>query len=120
MSKYLVCMTAAATLALGGGAFAQTTAPTADQTPAAASPSTSPSGATAKVTVGLPVKDKTGATIGTVTDVKPDATGNQMATVKMGTDSFTVAAANLGVQDGAATVNASRAEIMDMMKKPKS
>ena len=152
MSKYLVCMTAAAALAMGGQASAQTSAPktatmpastmgsmsatppasamgstsatppasATDSMSAGAATSASAPAASAKVAVGLSVKDKTGAMIGTITDLKPDTAGNQMATIKMGTDSFAVAAANLGVEDGVATVNASRAEILDMMKKPKT
>ena len=124
MSRYLVCLTAAATLALCGQAFAQMAAPApaGASMPATASASASVAAPTApdKVAVGLSVKDKTGVTIGTITDLKPDTSGNQMATIKMGTDSFSMAAANMGVQDGVATVNASRQEIVGMMKKPKS
>lgn len=73
--------------------------------------------ASATVAVGQPVKDKTGATIGSVTEVKPDASGKQVATIKMGADTFAVDTSSLAVDNGAATINATQAEIKGMMKK---
>lgn len=67
--------------------------------------------------VGLSVKDNTGATIGQVTQLKPDASGKQVATIKMGSDTFAVDAANLAVQDGSAVINATQAELQGMIKK---
>jgi uncharacterized Zn-binding protein involved in type VI secretion len=63
------------------------------------------------------VKDNTGATIGQITQLKPDASGKQVATIKMGSDTFAVDGANLAVQDGAATINATQAELQGMIKK---
>jgi hypothetical protein len=40
-----------------------------------------------------------------------------VATIKMGADSFSVDTNKLGVQNGAATINASQAEIKKMMPK---
>jgi hypothetical protein len=70
------------------------------------------------VTAGQTVKDKTGATIGKVTDVKPDAaTGKNVATIQMGADTFAVDTSSLAVDNGSAVINATQAEIKGMMKK---
>ncbi len=60
----------------------------------------------------MSVKDNTGALIGEVSDVKAG-----VATIKMGADTFTVDTAKLGVADGAATINATQADIRGMLKK---
>jgi hypothetical protein len=65
----------------------------------------------------MSVKDNTGATIGQITDVKTGADGKQTATIKMGADVFAVDTTRLGVAGGAATVNASQADIKKMLKK---
>ena len=65
----------------------------------------------AAFTVGTPVKDNTGAVIGSITEVKPGATGAQTATIKMGSDQFAVATSGLAMQDGAAVINMSQAEL---------
>ena len=62
-------------------------------------------------TVGTPVKDNTGTVIGSITEVKPGATGAQTATIKMGADQFAVATSGLAMQDGAAVINMSQAEL---------
>ena len=64
----------------------------------------------------MTVKDKTGATIGSVSDVKTDA-GKTTATIRMGADVFAVETNRLAVADGAATINATQAEIKGMLKK---
>jgi len=61
---------------------------------------------------GMSVKDNTGALIGEVKSVK-----NGIATITMGSDTFTVDAAKLGVANGAATINASQADIKKMLPK---
>ena len=71
---------------------------------------TASSGAT--VSTGMSVKDNTGALIGEVADVKAG-----VATIKMGADTFTVDTAKLGVANGAATINATAADIRGMLKK---
>ena len=73
--------------------------------------------ATVPVTAGLPVKDNTGATIGKVTQVRPDASGKQTAVIAMGADTFAVDTAALAVQNGAAVINASQADIQGMIRK---
>jgi hypothetical protein len=67
----------------------------------------------------MPVKDKAGARIGMVSDVKPDATGKQVATIKMGADTFAVDTSALAVDNGAATINATQAELKSMLPKKK-
>jgi hypothetical protein len=69
-------------------------------------------GASPEVASGMSVKDNTGAVIGQVTAIKGD-----MATIKMGADTFTVDTSRLGVQGGAATINASQAELKKMLPK---
>ncbi len=68
-------------------------------------------------TVGETVKDNTGATIGTITDLKTDASGKQSAVIKMGSDQFSVATSNLGSASGAATINLTQAQIASMLHK---
>jgi hypothetical protein len=80
-------------------------------TGAAANTNATAAAPTAPVTAGLTVKDNTGAEIGQVSDVKADASGKSMATIKMGTKSFQVPAANLAVDNGAATINLTKAQI---------
>lgn len=142
MRSITTLMTAAAALAIALPAAAQTTsgastaatstppaaeaddAATSAPTTSAATPSTGASTAatastpagSASVTAGLSVKDNTGATIGQVADVKSSG-GKQVATIKMGAESFAVDASSLAVADGAATINASQAELKDMIKK---
>jgi hypothetical protein len=82
-----------------------------------ASASSAPAAVGGNVSVGQSVKDNTGATIGQVTALKPDAAGKQVATIKMGADSFAVDTASLAVDNGAAVINASQAEIKGMMGK---
>jgi hypothetical protein len=68
----------------------------------------------ATLAVGLPVKDKTGVVIGQITDLKPGA-GGQQATVKMGDQSFSIGAQSFVVQDGAAVINATEAQLKAMI-----
>lgn len=130
MRSFLTLGAAAVALAIAAPALAQTTSPTAPaQDPATAAPAqdspSAPTGtpaptagtatATAPVTAGQPVKDNTGATIGTVAEVKPDASGKTMAAIKMDDKTFAVDVANLAVRDGATLINASKAEIEGML-----
>ncbi|KRB39880.1 MAG: hypothetical protein V4514_09245 [Pseudomonadota bacterium] len=94
-------------------------APPADEaSPAASSPSGSDASATAaSLAVGATVKDKTGTSIGEVTAVKPDPNGKQVATIKMGADTFAVETDKLAVADGSATINATQAELKAMLGK---
>lgn len=130
MSKLPLCAGAALALMLGAPVLAQTPPPT---TPPAQSmtptqPSTPPSQAPTPATppaaqsvaTGMTVKDNTGVAIGQITDLKPDASGAQLATVKMGEDSFTVAATALAVQNGAAVINLTQAQLQAQVHKPKA
>jgi len=97
---------------------APSAAPSTPAASAAASPSAAPAAApAAAITAGLPVKDKAGVAIGTVTDVKADASGKQIATIKMGADSFAVDTAALAVDNGSAMINATQAQIKAMLPK---
>ncbi len=72
-----------------------------------------------RLTAGPAVKDNTGATIGQISALKADASGKQLATIKMGDKSFSVDAANLAVQNGAAVINLTQAQITSMVQKTK-
>jgi len=139
LSSAVSCAVLAASLALTSSALAAPAASSAPaaatQTPAAAAATQAPAAATqtpataagaqaaasagvdASVTVGMAVKDSTGASIGQVTALNPDASGKNMATIKMGTQSFAIDASSLSVQGGAATVNATKAQIEKMLPK---
>lgn len=120
-------MAAAQATSSGGYSSSQpsssSTSPSGSATSPSSSSSTAPSSATsgattgAAVTAGLPVKDKTGMQIGQVTDVKADASGKQVATIKMGADTFAVDTSALAVDKGAATINATQAELKAMLPK---
>jgi hypothetical protein len=58
----------------------------------------------------MSVKDSTGALIGEVKSVK-----DGVATIAMGSDTFTVDSSKLGVTNGAATINATQAELKKML-----
>ena len=128
MRSILTFGAAALALSVAAPAFAQgaatdepaTSSSTAD--PAAGATSGASAGSDASATaatlaVGASVKDKTGATIGSVTEVKPDAAGKQVATIKMGADTFAVETDKLAIADGSATINATQAELKAMLKK---
>lgn len=135
MRSILALGAAALALSITAPAFAQDTeaqepatsaSPSADPSAGASSSSMSGSaagaGADASATasglaVGATVKDNTGASIGTVTDLKADATGKQVATIKMGADSFAVETDKLAIADGSATINATQAELKAMLQK---
>jgi hypothetical protein len=59
---------------------------------------------------GMSVKDNTGAIIGEVKALK-----DGVATIQMGSDSFTVDSSKLGVSSGAATINATQAQLKQMI-----
>lgn len=94
-----------------------TGAGTAPTTSASQATTAESAGSNANVTAGMTVKDNTGAAIGQVTDVKADASGAKLATIKMGSQTFAVETTKLGVSNGAATINATQAELQSMLKK---
>lgn len=108
----------AAAQATGGAS--SSTSPAAGSTAASQpSASTDATAGAATVKAGLQVKDKTGANIGQVTDVKADASGKQVATIKMGADTFAVDTSALAVDNSGATINATQAELKAMLPKKK-
>ena len=123
MRLTLTLAAAAAALATGLPALAQTaqsstTQSTPPENAAPASSAATSASATAPasttLTVGQPVKDKTGVVIGSITELKPGAAG-QTATVKMGEQTFAIGAESFVVQNGAAVINATQAELKAMI-----
>jgi hypothetical protein len=94
-----------------------TTSPGTTSTGAVSTGAAIDTSANAPITSGLSVKDNTGATIGQITQLKPEAGGKQTATIKMGADSFAVDTSALVVQNGVAVINSSQAELKGMIKK---
>ena len=100
-----------------GAAAAAETSPSASSTAPAETGSAAPASTTSAaptLSVGQPVKDKTGAVIGQIAELKPSA-GGQTATVKMGEQTFAVDAQSFAVQNGAAVINATKAELQSMI-----
>ena len=125
MTKTFAFAALAATLSFAAPALAQApaagtpapskAAPTATSEPAAPATGTSSdtaatASASASVTTGMSVKDNTGALIGEVKNV-----AGGVATIQMGSDTFTVDSNKLGVANGAATINATQAELKKML-----
>jgi hypothetical protein len=102
------------------GPHPQTTTPS-DNTPPSTSGSAADTSATAgasaaaALSVGEPVKDNTGATIGAISSISTNANGQTMAVIKMGNDTFQVPGDRLGVTEGSATINLSQAQITGMI-----
>jgi len=105
----------------------QSTAPATSTTPdtnSSAAPAggsaadTSATAAGPTLSVGEPVKDNTGATIGAISSINTNANGQQMAVIKMGNDTFQVPGDRLGVSNGSATINLSQAQITGMIHPP--
>jgi hypothetical protein len=67
-------------------------------------------GASTTLMSGMSVKDNSGALIGEVKSIKAG-----VATIQMGSDTFTVDSSKLGVAGGAATINATQAELKKML-----
>jgi hypothetical protein len=122
MRSVLLILAASGLMAAAGQSLADTqpagapdsTAPATSDTGAA--PASPPAAAAASFQVGEPVKDNTGATIGKISDLKSDSSGAQTAVITMGAQSFQVAAANLGSDNGSAVINLTQAQISDMLK----
>lgn len=69
------------------------------------------------LSVGQSVKDNTGVLIGQITDLRTDTDGKQVAVVQMGADAFSVETDRLAVQNGAAAINATGAQIRAMIRR---
>ncbi|MGZ6016603.1 MAG: hypothetical protein ACXWKM_12735, partial [Phenylobacterium sp.] len=80
--------------------------------PTGSSADTAAQAGSATLMTGMSVKDNTGALIGEVKAIK-----GSVATISMGSDTFTVDSDKLGVSGGAATINATQAEIKKMLPK---
>jgi hypothetical protein len=71
---------------------------------------------TPSLSMGMTVKDNTGAALGKIIKLSADSSGGSVATIKMANGSFQAPAASLAVQDGAATINLTKAEIDAQIK----
>ena len=104
-------------------------APAAANPPAGSPESTPPAGSgaatgaqantnatTASLSMGMTVKDNTGATIGKISKLAADSSGASVATITMTDGAFQAPATALAVQDGAATINLTKAEIDAQIK----
>ena len=93
-----------------GSSQESATPPAAPSAEAAATP------AVATVTAGMPVVDKDGKPIGKVAKIETDASGKAMATIKMGADSFAVNTSALAMDNGAAKLNFTKAQLSAHLK----
>jgi hypothetical protein len=93
------------------------TAPSSTTSPAPIGSAPNTDATAPGVAVGLPVKDNTGVLIGLITDVKTDTDGKQVAVVRMGPDAFSVETDRLAVQNGAASINATQAQLKSMIRR---
>lgn len=100
------------TAAPATAAGAQTPPAASGAAPSASTGANANASVPAQLAAGLAVKDNTGASIGEISKVETDGkTGQKMATIKMGSDSFRLPADRLAVDNGAATVNLTQAQI---------
>ncbi len=72
--------------------------------------------APASFQAGQSVQDNTGANIGTISKISADPSGQQMAVIKMGKQTFQVPTNRLGVTNGSAEINLTQAQILAMLK----
>jgi hypothetical protein len=120
MRKLVLCSLTAAAMAWGAPALAQGSGSTAVNPPAATGSPANTTAMAGDLKTGLSVKDSTGASVGTLTSLKTDASGKRWATIRIGADDVSVEADKLTAKDGAATVNMTQAQLKSMAKKPKS
>lgn len=71
---------------------------------------------TASLSTGMTVKDNTGAAIGKISKLGADSSGASVATITMANGAFQAPATALAVQDGAATINLTKAQIDAQIK----
>jgi hypothetical protein len=86
------------------------TPPSSSATPASGAAANTAANAGGGLMTGMSVKDNTGAIIGEVKALK-----DGVATIQMGSDTFTVDSSKLGVSSGAATINATQAQLKQMI-----
>jgi hypothetical protein len=87
-----------------------TTTPKAVARTGASTDTAANAGASTTLMSGMSVKDSSGALIGEVKGLKAG-----VATIQMGSDTFTVDSSKLAVANGAATINASKDELKKML-----
>ena len=94
-----------------------TTTPSADSgsADAAAAAGANASATAGGFTIGEPVKDNAGVTIGAISALSPAANGGEMAVIKMGSDTFQVQTDRLASDNGAAIINLTQAQISGML-----
>jgi hypothetical protein len=121
MTRTLLCLASAAALAAA-------TAPALAQTPPAQTPpaqtATTPTtpeapkmGAPGEgLSANMPVNDNAGVKIGSITELKPDASGKTMATITMPEGAFAVDSKALVVMNGAAVINMTQAQLQAQVK----
>lgn len=114
----LMIATAASLALCAGVALASPSSHSASPPPPASTGTGADTSATTGAfTVGMPVKDSTGAVIGSIASLDTDASGKQNAVIKMGADQFAVPTDKLGQGSGAATINLSQSQIQGMLHK---
>ncbi|HEY2481745.1 MAG TPA: hypothetical protein VGI30_06050 [Caulobacteraceae bacterium] len=91
--------------------YPQSTAPSTTDTMAPTGTHANTNATATSLKSGMIVKDSTGATIGKISKL-----ANDTATIKMSKGSFTAPAANLTVENGAATINMTKADIDAQVK----
>lgn len=120
MRKLVLCTLTAAATAWSAPALAQTPGAAAVNPPAATGATTNTTAMAGDLKTGLAVKDSAGVSVGTLTDLKTDASGKRWATIRMGADDVSVEADKLTAKDGAASVSMTQAQLKGLAKKPKS
>jgi hypothetical protein len=108
MTRTLLCLTALAALTAAAPALAQTT-PSTPPPPAMSAPGEG-------LSANMAVNDNAGVKIGSITELKPDASGKTMATITMPEGSFAVESKALVVMNGAAVINMKQADLQAQVK----
>jgi hypothetical protein len=116
MTRTLLCLTAAAALAaVAAPALAQTPPAPAPTTPT--TPEPPKMGAPGEgLSANMAVNDNAGVKIGSITELKPDASGKSMATITMPEGAFSVDSKALVVMNGAAVINMTQAQLQAQVK----
>jgi hypothetical protein len=94
-----------------GQAYPQGTSPSTTDSMAPTGTKADTNAITASLKSGMTVKDSTGATIGKISKLAKDS-----ATIKMSSGSFSAPTSSLTVENGAATINMTKADIDAQVK----
>ena len=119
MRKLMICTLSMAGMAWSAAALAQT-GKTAVNPPAATGATSDTTTTSGGLKAGLSVKDSAGVAVGTLSELKTDASGKRWATIRVGADDVSVEADKVKAKDGAATVDMTQAQLKGLVKKPKS